>query len=707
MNKNYLQRSLLFKYILGVALFFCCIPNLVAQQKDSLNPNKENNLPEVLIRSTPIIDTLQRIPASVNVVSAADLQRGDQLSLANEINKNPGIQMQQGALNLSRISIRGLGARSQYSTNRVKAYIEGIPLTTGEGETTLEDIDLNLIERIEIIKGPASSTYGAGLGGVMNISIIKPQQESTSIQLNGLVGSFGTFKSGVTAALASGNASALFSYNHLESDGFRDNSTYDRDTFTAYAKTQLAPAHSLAFFGNFTKLKAFIPSSINLQDFNENPDKAAFTWGQAQGYESYDKAIAGLSHTWNFSDKSAWTTSIFGNYRDGYEPRPFDILDEESFAFGIRSNFNTAFTIGSIPVKSSLGLEYFDESYDVQLFENLYEDNNGNGTLQGNSFSEQHQDRKYLNLFAQFSLQFTERLKGEVGVSYNHSRYVLDDSLNNTGEDRSGKYTYPRQFLPQAGLTYEVVSDKFIYANVSKGFSLPSVAETLTPEGAINTTIEPEIGINYELGLKATWLNKKLYTELALYSIQVNDLIVADRIAEDQYVGRNIGKTDHNGIELLINYNQSIAPGWFLKPYGSLTLNDYSFDEFVDNDVNYNGNDLTGVPDQIYNLGIDLVQNSGFKFNINYRHTGMIPLNDGNTLYSDSYNLLNARADYSFQLLQQLDLTIYTGVNNLTDTDYAAQILPNATGFGGAAPRYYYPGDPVNYYVGLRLNYHL
>ncbi len=680
--------------------------NIQAQQKDSLLKTQES-LPEVLIRSTPIIDTLQRIPAAVNVISATDLQRGDQLSIANEINKNPGIQMQQGALNTSRISIRGIGARSQYSTNRVKAYIEGIPLTTGEGETTLEDIDLNLIERIEIIKGPASSSYGAGLGGAINISIIKPKPESASIQLNGLGGSFGTLKSGVTATLASGKTAGLFSYNHLESDGYRANSAYDRDTYTAYAKTQLAPAHSLAFFGNFTKLKAFIPSSINQEDFTDNPQKAAFTWGQAQGYESYDKAIAGLSYTWEFNDNASWTTSVFGNYRDGYEPRPFDILDEESAAYGIRSNFKAAFEIGGIPVKSSLGIEYFDESYDFQLYENGYESTNGNGSLQGNRFSNQHQDRKYLNLFAQFSLQFTDRLKGEFGLSYNHSRYVLDDTLNENGDDRSGKYTYPRQFLPQAGLTYEVVSDKYVYATVSKGFSLPSVAETLTPEGAINTDLKPETGINYELGVKATWLKKKLYTEIAVYSIQVDNLIVADRIANDQYVGRNIGKTDHNGIEFLIHYNQFISAGWQLKPYGAITLNDYSFDEFEDNDIDYSGNDLTGVADQIYNVGLDLVQNGGFKFNLNYRHTGMIPLNDGNTLYSASYNLLNARADYTFMLSQKLQMNIYVGVNNITDTDYAAQILPNATGFGGAAPRYYYPGDPANYYAGLRLKYGL
>ena len=94
---------------------------------DSLE--SRNMLGEVLINSTPIQDKLQRIPGAVSIITAQNLERGDQLSIANELNKNPGIQMQQGALNTSRISIRGLGARSQYSTNRVKAYIEGNRLT--------------------------------------------------------------------------------------------------------------------------------------------------------------------------------------------------------------------------------------------------------------------------------------------------------------------------------------------------------------------------------------------------------------------------------------------------------------------------------------------------------------------------------------------------------------------------------------------------
>ncbi|MFI8380465.1 TonB-dependent receptor family protein [Leeuwenhoekiella sp. NPDC079379] len=690
-----------------IAILFLLLLSTFAQAQVKTTADSvfvRNTLGEVVITSTPIQDQLQRIPASVNVINAEDLQRGDQLSIANEINKNPGIQMQQGALNTSRISIRGLGARSQYTTNRVKAYIEGIPLTTGEGETTLEDLDLNLIERLEIIKGPASSSYGAGLGGAINISVIKPKPESASVQLNGLGGSFGLFKSGVTTSLANNKTAGFISYNHLEKEGFRDNSNYNRNTYTAYAKTELNAKSSLTFFGNYTRLKAFIPSSINAEDLKNNPEKAAFTWNAAQGFESYDKGLAGLSYNWQFNEHNSWTTNVFVNYRDGYEPRPFDILDEDSFAFGIRSNLQSSFSIFNIPAKSSIGVEYFDEHYQAKLFENLYQDNSGNGSLQGNLFSNQEQDRKYLNLFAQISLQFSERLKADIGLNYNHSRYVLNDYLNESNIDNSGVYTYPRLFLPQAGLTYEVDTDKFLYATVSRGFSLPTVAETLTPEGAINPEIKPETGINYELGLKAQWFNKTLYTELAFYTVQVNDLLVAERVGNDQYVGRNAGKTDHNGIELLINYRTQLAANWEFRPYASATINDYSFDEFTDNDINYGGNDLTGVADKIINLGVDLQHANGLRFNVNYRYTGAIPLNDANTIYSDSYNLVNLRADYAFQLSQKFKATLYSGVNNVFDTNYAAQILPNATGFGGAAPRYYYPGEPINFYVGLNVN---
>jgi iron complex outermembrane receptor protein len=84
---------------------------------------------------------------------------------------------------------------------------------------------------------------------------------------------------------------------------------------------------------------------------------------------------------------------------------------------------------------------------------------------------------------------------------------------------------------------------------------------------------------------------------------------------------------------------------------------------------------------------------------------GEVPLNDANTGVADPYQLLNIKATYDWEILQGLDLRFTGGVNNLLDQNYAASVLPNAIGFGGAAPRFFYPGNPRNYFAGLGLHY--
>ena len=124
---------------------------------------------------------------------------------------------------------------------------------------------------------------------------------------------------------------------------------------------------------------------------------------------------------------------------------------------------------------------------------------------------------------------------------------------------------------------------------------------------------------------------------LTLYRMDVKNLLVAQRVGEDQYIGRNAGKTRHQGLEIDLQYRNKLSQSITFSPYLSYTLNDHSFVDFVDGD-----ND---------NLG------------------------------------LNA------------------GINNVFNTNYAQSVLINAVGFGGAQPRYYYPGNRLNYFGGLQLNY--
>ena len=84
-----------------------------------------------------------------------------------------------------------------------------------------------------------------------------------------------------------------------------------------------------------------------------------------------------------------------------------------------------------------------------------------------------------------------------------------------------------------------------------------------------------------------------------------------------------------------------------------------------------------------------------------YTYTDHIPLNDANTAFAGSYNLLGARLGYR-KALGKLKLDLYTGIDNAFDIKYGL-----GNDFNAAAGRYYNASPGRNYYAGLSLNYAL
>lgn len=681
------------------------VVNAVTDEIQVFLKNSTEVLSEVLIKSILIPIELRKIPASVSVISSEDLKRIDAVNLAQAFNNIPGVYVNQGALNTTKLNIRGIGARSQYSTNRIQAYFNGIPLSTAEGELTLDDIDPESLSRIEIIKGPASSIYGAGLGGVINLYAAEGEMDKTEAAGEVLFGSFGMLKKTISASHGTETTSLFANFSDLQTDGYRENGDYSRKSRLVHGSLKTAENNKLSFLANFTRLKAFIPSSINESDFRNNPSVAASNWAASQGFESYDKGLLGVSYDHQFSSSFTNTTSVYVSFRDAYEPRPFDILKEERISAGVRTKFNLSAELFDRPSKLSFGAEYYNEWYEIGTFENLYRDFQDQGSVLGERLSNNEQDRNYSNLFGQINLDLSDKWGLETGFNVNITKYNLTDLFIQDAVDQSGDYAFKTILSPRIATTFEVSNGKNIYASVSHGFSTPTVAETLTPDGQLNTDLQPETGINYEIGFKGNWLNNSLYTEVALYSIQIDDLLVAQRVAEDRYVGVNAGKTNHNGIELFAAYTKRLIPELIIKPYINASINFFEFEEFLDRESNFSGNKLPGVPASTVNVGLDLNIWNALNIYSNFFAVGEIPLNDANSAFSDNYTLLNIKAVYTIDLIEDLNMSFTAGINNLTDEKYAASVLPNAVGFGGAAPRFYYPGNPRNYFGGVGLNY--
>jgi len=649
-------------------------------------------LNDVVVSAYGSNQKLDRVPGSISLLPLKALKRDNNVLIVPAINRITGVLMQSGALNTNRLTMRGIGSRSPFATTKIRAYFDNIPLTTGDGETTIEDIDLTLINRSEVIKGPSSSMYGAGIGGTIILETPKVIPPSSDISTELITGSYGLLKSNNAIVLSNGVARMGIVYSYLRSDGYRENNEYDRQSLTLSAQIQTGDKGDLSLLASFVDLLAFIPSSVDSATFYENPRAAAPTWAASQGFEDYRKGLTGLSYKYYLSRNTVLDASIFLKYRDSYELRPFNILDEKSNTIGTRNLISIHSNNGKL--NAIAGFELFRENYDWQVYEN---DNRNQGSL----LSDNEEVRDNLNFFVQFNYSFSPKLTGSIGVNLNRTLYSLDDKFALDSIDQSGDYSFDPVLSPRLALNYQVSGKKFIYGVVSHGFAPPSVSETLTPDGLINPEIKPETGYNFEIGFKGDIWDGSHF-DIAIYSMVVENLIVAERVRDDQFIGRNAGKTTHNGFE--IDFNHPITTGnSIFTPFASYTFANYKFDDFVDGDDDYSGNDLTGFPDHLLNLGLDVELQHGFYGNINYNAVGAMPMNDDNSAYSDSYGITNVKIGW--RTTRRFGIDLYAGVNNLFDVKYASMISINAPSFGGRDPRYYYPGLPANYFAGVKIKY--
>lgn len=670
--------------------------------KLALKPS-EVSLQEVIVKASHINEAYREVPGAVNLITRKQLLRNDETMLTPALNRLPGIYMHSGSMNTNRITIRGIGARTPYGTNKVRAYYDDIPLTSGEGETTIEDIDLAAIQRVEVIKGPNASVYGAGLGGTINLTSQLPGNQS-AVSTKSTLGSYGLFRTAAGVAIGGERNQLNLTYANTHTDGYRQNSEYDRQSMIFTSKTTPTEKSTISILGIYTHLKAYIASSVNEETFKNSPSSAAHSWLQSRGNEAYNKASLGISYHHDITDKLKNITSTFLSFRDADEPRPFDILRENTVATGLRSRLIWNTTLFQKEMIWSGGFEYFSDWYQWSTYENLYEQNPGNGSVSGSILSDNKEHRYYYNVFVQVNWKLSQKLSFQAGINSNKTTYELTD-LYADSLDQTGEYAFSTIWSPRAGIVYQVTEGHHVYASVSHGFSPPGVAETLTPEGSINTNIQPETGWNYEIGSKNSWLDNRLYTELSLYRMDIENLLVAQRTGPDTYVGVNAGRTLHEGLEALIQMDLFQRSSWSVRPFFSATLMNYRFDRFVNEERDYSGNDLTGVPSHTVNFGVDINAEQGLYLYSNYQYTGNIPLNDANSLYSDSYAVVDLKIGYQGSFLKGFEFDVSAGINNLLDEQYASMVLVNAVGFGGSPPRYYYPGLPRNYYGALGISY--
>ena len=631
-------------------------------------------------------------PAPIHLITPVQLETGSALSPVEALNQVPGVLMHHGTISTNRLTIRGIGSRTPYSTNKIKAYFGEIPLTSGDGETALEDLENSSIQRVEVIKGPSSSLYGAGLGGTI---LFHPKSvRSDFVRYQTTIASFDTYKNTLSAGIKQNKLDIFALGSVLNSQGFRENNTTNRANLMFHTGYAVSEKINLDALVKLTKMKAFIPSSIDLNTFLESPEKAAANWKGIQGYEAYTKGQMGLSMNILPTHQSKISLAAFGSFRDADEPRPFNLLLENSEYLGWRGYYQRTVEGEVAKITFTSGLEFFRENYNWSTWSN----DNPDEVL-----SDNNEKRSYENLFIQMETNFQEKVFLSGGINGNLTRFDYTDNFPEDG-DKSGKRSYKPVLSPRIGANFRLSNSVSLFGNASHGFSTPSFEETLLPEGQINTDIKPESGWNLEAGMRADW-NNRFRATVSYYRIYIKNLLVARRTGEDAYVGVNAGKSLHPGLEAELRW-AVLNPGSFpsLILNGNATLANYHFQDFVDEDIDYSGNLLPGTSRTTWLLNGDFQPLKNFGIRAWHRFTGKMPVNDANTDFTEPYGISNIEFKYTGNR-GPLHFDIKAGVQNIFDINYAAMLAVNAPAFGAAQPRYYYPGNPRNYFVSVLLGW--
>jgi len=643
------------------------------------------DLNEVIVNSSKIPSRLSDIPLSVNVLDTAlNVNILQQNSLKEYINRIPGV-FTLNANNFAqdlRISIRGFGARSAFGIRGIKLIVDGIPETTPDGQGQLDNLNLGIIERVEVIRGPSASLYGNASGGVIKINSIS-NFENNFVNLKSTYGSYGMQNYQGSFGLKRLNSEALVHLNKISSDGYRDRSGIEQTNFLS--RLRLNTKGIGVFSGSLSYTDspyAGDPGGLTDQERNNNRSQARGRNIDYDTYESINHFKSSLQWELKNSEKISWNASTFYSKRNFYGKLPFEfggIVDLDRDFWG--GNFN--FKLSSINEKVSntllLGLDLGFQKDRRKRFKNIK-------GVQGEITLNQIESFENRSFYLIDHLKYKKALI-TVGLRWDN---------NTLATDKTDYSIELYKLNPSIGINMSVSKNKNIWVSFSSSFETPTLSElSSNPYGdsGLNPQLIAQKALNFEFGYRSKMKNK--YFEMVAFYIPTDDEITPYEI--EQFPGRtfyrNAGKTSRKGIEIIFNHNISKK----INFDNSYTFSDFKFREFTSGGNNLNDNYLPGIPKNIFNSNISYKTENGLIFLTELIYNDKIYSSNNNDVFEKPYWLSNFKISKKINN-KNLFWDIYFGLNNIFNTYYSDNIRLNAFG-----SRFFEPAPLRNFYLGLNL----
>lgn len=686
-----------------VSLYFVClaasVPAFAQEQAVTLDP--------LAVTGTYVPASTFDVPASLDIVTRDQFAEGQAgVNLSEALSRVPGVVVQnrQNYAQDLQVSTRGYGARAAFGIRGIKVLSDGIPASTPDGQGQAASLNLDVADRVEVLRGPASALYGSNAGGVIQM-FSKDGSGPATIGASTLLGSDGFLKNRLYSQGGNDQAGFVLDASRMDTDGYRDHSAARRDQ--TFAKVHVRPdedSRLALIFNTLEQNGTQDPLGQTWSGYKQDPRSVIPQAEQYNTRKSIHHQQVGLNYERDFGDATLQFNAYAGKR---------SVIQYLSIPKGTPANergggvvdFDREFHGGTLrwiqPVTAvpgaltlTFGADYDQSRDDRRGYQNYSGTQLG---VKGELRRDEVDTATSLDPYIQAHWEL-DRWTLDAGLRRSSMEMEVDDHYLSNG-DSSGSKKYQRT-TPSLSVMYAFTPDLHGYVSAGKAFETPTQAEMAYAPGVsetFNFGLKPATSTQYEIGLKAR-LTEQSRLNVAVFEIHTDDELVVAGSNSGRTSYTNAGKTLRRGLE--VGLQQQLAAEWELNlAYTHLDAT-YRDDVIGGTSQIEKGNRLPGVPkDSLFG---ELVWKpvAGLSTALEGQYRSQVYVEDSNDQKAAPvYTVFNWRA----RMEQQLDrFTVYEMVrlDNLLDRQYVGSVI-----VGDGNGRYYEAAPGRSWYAGAGVEY--
>ena len=644
-------------------------------------------LEEVIVSITKIRDSIKNTPYSISANDYSNFQNNaQQFYLSEYIERIPGvfISNDNNFAQDSRISIRGFGSRANFGIRGIKLIVDGVPETTPDGQSQIDNLNLELIKNIEVIRGTSSSLYGNSSAGVIKIKSITDFDKNFS-KISYSTGSHSQVKKQAFFGIKNKNSYYTVLLGETKAKGYRSYSDFKNSNFNLNFKKNFSENSWLNVnFNIVSSPYAKDAGGLTLNEVTDNRTQARKRNLQYKTEEDINHYKFSSSFNNEISKSVLFSTYTFFSKRYYNGKIPVENggaikLNRDYWGIGLNFQINSR-------AKTHIGIDFGNQNDLRKRFNNI------KGEI-GDLVLNQYEKFKNLGIYLVNNFQI-KNFTINSGFRYDLNRIEMEDLISENINLRD-QITL-KSFNPSLGINFKINKNSRVFINTSSGFETPTLNEySATPIGTgLNKDLKSQKNMGYELGASLFNLSKKFSLDIVFFESVTNDEVLSyeDENFPDQKFYNNAGKSKRKGIEIagLLKLNNTILSS-------SYSSGDYYFKDFSENSNDYSGNKIPGIPKNIFTLSLEHRTKNNVFLNFNFKNIGEIYADNSNVTKIDKFNTLNFKMGKEFEVSKSV-IYPYLIINNIFQSEYFDNIRINA--FGG---RYYEPAPKRTIFGGIRV----